>query len=403
MYELGGGMMVVMEKVRHSGSTQDAASDASGFRILGVHLTMRKLIIVIVLLAVLAFAAWQIFGGTALPKGIAGGNGRLEANELYVSTKYPGRVAEVLANEGDTVEAGQIVARMDTSALEAQLREAEAKLKEAADAARVTSAEVATKRALIQARGSDVSVKRSDYDFARLQYQRSRGLVPRGAVSEQEAQMDEARMRSTRAQIAGAQADLAGSRADYVGAVALAQRSTSTINAARAEVERLQAEIKDAVLVAPIRARVDTRLAEPGEVLSAGGRVFSLVDLSDVYMYVFLPERVTGKVALGSEARIVLDSAPQNPIRAVVSFVSPTAQFTPKSVETAEERHNLTFRVKLQIDKNRLREFESLVKVGVPGMGYVRTDSRVPWPEQLQVKAVTPAAFGLPTGSRKDK
>jgi HlyD family secretion protein len=73
-------------------------------------------------------------------------------------------------------------------------------------------------------------------------------------------------------------------------------------------------------------------------------------------MYVFLPESVTGKVAMGSEARIVLDAAPQYPIRAVVSFVSSQAQFTPKTVETAEERHNLTFRVKLQIDKNRLRE-----------------------------------------------
>ena len=152
------------------------------------------------------------------------------------------------------------------------------------------------------------------------------------------------------------------------------------------------------MLKAPIRGRVQNRLAEPGEVLPAGGKVLALVDLSDVYMYLFLPEPVAGKVALGSEARIVLDAAPDYPIRAAVSFVSPSAQFTPKTVETAEERHNLTFRVKLQLDKNRLRQYEPFVKVGIPGMGYVRLDDNVEWPETLQVKQV-PDQLWKPTGS----
>jgi HlyD family secretion protein len=115
-------------------------------------------------------------------------------------------------------------------------------------------------------------------------------------------------------------------------------------------------------------------------------------------MYVYLPEEVTGKVPLGSEARIVLDAAQQYPIRAVVSYVSPMAQFTPKTVETAEERHNLTFRVKLQLDKNRLREFEPLVKFGLPGMGYVRF-TKADWPENLRPKANVPADLWKPTGA----
>ena len=153
------------------------------------------------------------------------------------------------------------------------------------------------------------------------------------------------------------------------------------------------------MLVAPLRARIESRLAEPGEVLAAGGRVYSLVDLSDVYMYIFLPERVTGKVALGSEARIVLDAAPQYPVRAFVSYVSPMAQFTPKTVETAEERHNLTFRVKLQIDKERLRQFEPIVKVGIPGMGYVRVDPQAAWPANLKPNAANPQNLWRATGS----
>jgi HlyD family secretion protein len=323
------------------------------------------------ILAGAGVAAWYIFSPPALPAGFAAGNGRLEANEIYVATKYPGRVSTILFNEGDTVEAGQVVARMDTSALDAQLRQALAQITEAEDSRRVALAQVA--------------VKQADYNYADKENERSRQLVTRGAVSQQEAEIDNARMLSSRAQLVGAQAD--------------AVRASSSIEAAKATADRLRAEINDAVLVSPIKARIQTRLSEPGEVLGEGGRVFSLADLSDVYMYVFLPESVTGKVTLGSEARIVLDAASQYPIRASVSYVSPTAQFTPKTVETAEERHNLTFRVKLQLDKNRLREFEPFVKSGLPGMGYVRFDRSAQWPQTLQVKAVDPRTLWNATGS----
>lgn len=333
----------------------------------------RNLILLFVALAAVAagIAAWLVLRKPALPVGFAGGNGRLEATQIYVSTKYPGRIAEVLVNEGDTVEPGQIVARMDVTALQAQLREAEAQIRSAQDARNAARAQVA--------------VKDADYNYAAKQDARSRELVPRGAVSQQEAEIDHAARLS-------AQAQLQGARAQEV-------QSASQIEAAAATADRLRAEIADSVLRAPVRARVERRLAEPGEVLGNGGRVFSINDLSDVYMYVYLPEKVTGKIPLGSEARIVLDAAPQYPIRAFVSYVSPMAQFTPKTVETAEERHNLTFRVKLQIPKERLREFEPLVKTGLPGMGYVRWDTSKEWPERLQPKAVVPRNLWQPTGA----
>jgi HlyD family secretion protein len=327
-----------------------------------------------ILLAVLVaagVAAWIIFSTPALPPGFAAGNGRLEANEIYVATKYPGRIKTILFNEGDTVEAGQVVARMDTSALDAQLRQAVAQITEAQDSRKVALAQV--------------DVKQAEYNYAQKENDRSKQLVTSGAVSGQEAEIDNARMLTTRAQLVGARAE--------------AVRGTSTIEAAKATADRLRAEINDSVLVAPMRARVQTRLSEPGEVLGEGGRVFSLADLSDVYMYVFLPESVTGKITLGSEARIVLDAASQYPIRAIVSYVSPTAQFTPKTVETAEERHNLTFRVKLQLDKTRLREYEAFVKSGLPGLGYVRFDRSAQWPQNLQFKSVDPRTLWNATGS----
>ena len=334
-------------------------------------MSRRVTLIIVAVVAVAGGAvAWFVLHNPGLPAGFAGANGRLEAKQVDIATKYQGRIKEVLADEGDTVDAGQIVAKMDTEPLEAQLRSDEAKIKEAQDNRRTALAEVAAKQA--------------EFNYSDKQYRRSKELVARGAVSEQEADVDQAHMEMTRAALLGAQAQ--------------AVRTQSAIDAATADAERVKAEIEDSVLKAPIRGRVQNRLAEPGEVLPAGGKVLALVDLSDVYMYLFLPEPIAGKVALGSEARIVLDAAPEYPIKAVVSFVSPKAQFTPKTVETAEERHNLTFRVKLQLDKNRLRQFEPFVKVGIPGMGYVRLDSGADWPPMLQVKQV-PEQLWNPTGS----
>jgi len=361
-------------------------------------MSKRNLVLAAIGILLAGFVAWKVFAGPDLPEGFAAGNGRLEANEVYIAAKYPGRIREVLVNEGDIVERGQVVARLDVEELEARLRQAEAQVREAEDSQRIAFAEVAARRAQVGSRSAEVSARGAEANFAKLQHNRSKTLVPSGAVSQQEAETDNARMLSTRATVAGTRAQMAAAQNDLVGAQAQAIRAQSTIVAARAEADRIRAQIRDSVLVAPIRARVENRLAEVGEVVAAGGRVFSLVDLRDVYMYVFLPEQVTGKIANGSEARIVLDAAPQYPIRATVSFISPTAQFTPKAVETEEERHNLTFRVKLQIPRERLAQYEQLVRVGAPAMGYVRFDNGAQWPANLQPPANIPKNLFAPAG-----
>jgi HlyD family secretion protein len=334
-------------------------------------LTKKRVIIIAAALGMAGLVAWLILPRPELPPGFARSNGRLEATEIYVATKYPGRVSQVLFNEGASVQAGQVLARMDTSTLEARLREAMANLREATQQRAVARAEI--------------DVKQAQYTYTARQYARSRELVGHGAVSQQEAEIDSARMLAARAELEAARVK--------------ETQAVSSIDAARAASERTQAELRDTILVAPVRSRIETRLAEPGEVLPAGGRVYSLVDLSDVYMYVFLPGTVTGKLRLGSEARIVLDAAPQYPIPAYVSFVSPMAQFTPKTVETEEERHNLTFRVKLQIDRNRLLQAQAFVRTGVPGVGYVRFDETKEWPANLRVRPFSRRELPPPSGA----
>jgi len=108
------------------------------------------------------------------------------------------------------------------------------------------------------------------------------------------------------------------------------------------------------------------KLAEPGEVLPSGANVVTIIDLTDVYMTVFLPELEAGKVAIGADARVVLDAAPQMAACGAVSYMAAKAQFTPKSVETTVERQKLTFRLKVQLDPKLLRRYEPWVKVGLP-------------------------------------
>ncbi|KAK0332074.1 hypothetical protein LTR94_026367, partial [Friedmanniomyces endolithicus] len=168
--------------------------------------------------------------------------------------------------------------------------------------------------------------------------------------------------------------------------------SRSRVEAGRATIQRIEADINDSSLRAPRDGRVQYRVAQPGEVVTAGGRVLSLVDLSDVTISFFLPATAAGRVAIGSEARIVLDAIPDYPIPARISFVADVAQFTPKTVETQSEREKMMFRVKARIDPALLRKHIAQVKTGLPGMAYVRIDPGVAWPASLAADLI-----GAPT------
>ncbi|QSV45998.1 HlyD family secretion protein [Geobacter benzoatilyticus] len=334
-------------------------------------------------LTVLGVVAWQKFGGSDKDKGLVSGNGRIEAVEIDVAAKTAGRVGEILVSEGDFVTAGQVVAVMDTEVLEAQLREAEAYYRQ-------MQTSIATERSQLAQRESEKAVavaavrqREAELVNARKRWERSSELAAKGAMSQQETDDDYtgfqsavAAVSSARAQVAAAEAAIATARTRVMGA-------GSMVDAARATIERIQADIRDSALKAPRDGRVQYKVAQLGEVVGAGGRVLSLVDLSDVYMTFFLPTAAAGKVALGTEVRLVLDAAPGYVIPARVSFISDVAQFTPKTVETANEREKLMFRVRAQIPVELLKKHITRVKTGLPGMAYVRLDAATPWPERL--------------------
>jgi HlyD family secretion protein len=296
---------------------------------------------------------------TRLPPGIAWGNGRIEADTFDISTKFAGRIAELRAQEGDLVSAGQVLARMDTSDLEASLGRAEAQVRQSQQA--------------LQSARADAEQQSSQLKLADQQLQRARALLRNGNISreivdERQAQWD-------------------GSAAAYNSAVARIAQAEHALEAAKQDVALRKVNIADNTLLAPRDGRLQYRLANQGEVLGAGGKVFTMLDVGSVYMDVFLPTSEAGRVVVGSDARILLDAFPDRPIPAQVAFIDPEAQFTPKAVETQSERDKLMFRIRVRIDPALLRRHAEKVRSGLPGVAYLRVDPKVEWPTQLQPKA----------------
>jgi len=306
--------------------------------------------------AAIGFYLYQQRPG-GLPPGFASGNGRLEAVEVDVATKLAGRLSEVIPHEGEQVAAGAVVARLDADDLHAQLRASEAQVVQA--------------RRVVDESQAGVRKSASDVTLAGKSLQRSQDLVSRGFITRDKLDRDQTGMSGARAGMAQAES--------RVGSAAAA------VAAAEAKVEALKVTLDDMTLKAPISGRVLYRLAEPGEVVAAGGKVLTLLDLADMYMTIYLPTEQAGRVAITSEARIVLDALPQQVIPATVSFVSPKAQFTPREVETRSEREKLMFRLKVKPDTAWLAAHRDLAKGGMPGVAYVRLDAQTPWPANLQI------------------
>ena len=296
--------------------------------------------------------------GKTMPKGIVKTNGRIEATQVDVSAKYSGRLVDITVEEGSEVKAGQVIGRVSSPEYEAQLRAAQSNVERAKQT-------MAQAESLIAERNAVLAAAKSDFE-------RGQVLVEKKIITQQT--FDQRRR------------NYEGSQASVQGAAAQRDQADAAIKSAQADVERIESILHDLVLVSPRTGRVQYQLARTGEVIAAGGKVVTILDLQDVYMTIFLAAATAAKLEIGSEARIILDPAPQYVIPASVSFVAADAQFTPKTVETAEEREKLMFRVKLKLDPAVLKQFGRKVKTGVRGLGIVRTNAPTAWPDELQAK-----------------
>jgi HlyD family secretion protein len=315
-------------------------------------------------LAMAAAGWWWFHSGPAIPSGFAFGNGRLEADEVDIDTKFAGRIQELHVDEGDLVKSGQVLAVMDTRDLQAQLKQYQQVVLEAQHTLDQAKANYTKQQAVVK--------------FAQQEVDRSTYLVPRGFATQET--LDQQKQ-----QLDGANATLSADQ-DAIGA------AEKAMAAATHQVELYQVDIDDNSLVAPKDGPIEYRVANVGEVLPAGGKVFTMLDAAYVYMDIYLPTEQAGRVRIGSDARIVLDAYPQHVIPAKVVFIASQAQFTPKTVETADERDKLMFRIRVRIDPGRLEGRAAMVRSGLPGVAYVRTDAKAAWPASLEPSLPPPVS-----------
>jgi HlyD family secretion protein len=373
----------------------------------------RGLLVLALVAAAMAAGYWWLHRPPPLPPGFASGNGRLEADEIDIDTKFAGRIANLLVDEGDLVQPGQVLAVMDTRDLQASLDKAkalvsqaqrsldEAKANAAQQQSEVKRAEAVksqAQRALDESK-SNLAVQQTQTKLAKQELDRTAGLAPKGyatveLLDQRRQQMNAAiaaenaataRVDQAGHQLEAADHQLRSALAASNAAAAKVGEAEHAIDAASRDVQLYQVNIADNTLVAPREGRIQYRVANVGEVLASGGKVFTMLDTSYVYMDVYLPTSEAGRVRIGSEARIVLDAYPTHIIPAKVVFVASQAQFTPKTVETKNEREKLTFRIRVRIDPERLRGRAEIVRSGLPGVAYVRLDRTATWPEQLKV------------------
>src|SRR5690606_6301160 len=342
-----------------------------------------RFLLPVAIVALLGMAAYYSLENGAAEVGVFSSNGRIEATDIAIAARIGGRVQELLVNEGDFVEAGQVVGRIDSESLRAQLLQAQAQQNQAVSAVLAAQSAVQQARSQEQAQAAAVRLREAELNAARKRAKRTGTLVREGAVSEQLAEDNDTMVASAEAALGAAKAQLSAAAAAIRTAEAQVAAAEAAQAAAAATVVRVEADVADTVLVAPRAGRIQYRVAETGEIVGSGSRILSLIDLTDVYMTFFLPSALVGRLTLGGAVRLVLAAVPQVRIPAQISYVADVAQFTPKTVETASEREKLMFRVKARINPELLQKHITQVKTGLPGMAWLRLDKQQPWPDSL--------------------
>jgi len=356
------------------------------------------------LILALLFFVIRGFAPRTPPANILWGSGMIEGDEVQVSPKISGKVVRLLVREGDQVKLGAPIAYLDSQEIQARVKAAKAqvvrlereveKAKVALDLTKevvekgITEARAAMKAAIAQVEGT-----RAQWEKWKKDWLRFKALKEKRVISQRRLDEVEAAAKGAQAQWKGAQEELKRAQAALEKALAQKREVTlrkkevavleSALASARAQLEEAQALLDDTKIYSPVQGRVVEKLVEEGEVVTAGTPLVVVTDLDRLYLKVYIPETQVGRIALGQEARIYVDAFPDKPFPAWVCYVAPRSEFTPKEVQTHQERVQYTFAVKLCVRKNR----DHLLKPGMPGDGVIKV-KQGPWWNPIKQKRV---------------
>jgi len=327
--------------------------------------SVKKAILVISVLATVLVVALAIrlFQLRSEGQGPPGGTGVVEGVDVHVVSRIPARIAAVEVREGDLVTAGQVVVRLDCAEPDAVLEQARAQLAAAtatfdASAAHATSAtQTATAaNANVDAMRSQLAVLESQQQLAKIELDRTRKLVDQRAIPIAELDHAMERYRSVTSQIDAQRAADRASRAQAgaVRSTGAAAKSQSTaaernIDVARAAVTHAEVAVRECTLVAPRAGMVATRAREPGEPVQPGSVILTITDLTDARTRFYLPNSDLAAAYPGRDVRVVADAYPDRSFEGTIYYVSPHAEFTPRNVQTREDRERLVYAVEVRI------------------------------------------------------
>lgn len=344
--------------------------------------------------AVLGWHFVRVF--SALPDGLLQANGRIEGDHIAIASKVAGRISELKAREGDQVSAGQVLARLDDEQIVARLSQAQAAVNAliARQQAAQTQLQVLKQQVPLQITSANAAVgqARAAHDKAQAaraqaerDAQRMQDLAERGTVAQQRAEL--AALAATAAAADAAASYAAVTRANQAATEARlgndqvrAKQSevesvTAELNRAQATLQEVQSVSDDLTLRAPRAGMIVTRIRDVGEVVAAGAPLFDLVDLDRLYLKVYIAEKDIGAVRRGLPGRIYTDAFPDRAFPATVRYISSQAEFTPKEVQTTDERVKLTYAVHLYIDENP----QHRLTPGLPADAVIREKEDVAW------------------------
>ena len=413
------------------------------------------ILIALILAVAVAFAVYMNYKRTAdtTPEGFASSNGRLQLQNIDVASLRAGRVSQVLVHEGDLVEKGTPLVTLSSEELDTQLQGAEAaklqaeaaKLQAEGRKSQAQAAKARAEGAVTRAMGTEkraeggyartqggvnqadavIAAKKAQLQIALDNLNNTKALQKDNLVSIAELQQREQAYQAAKAEVLAAQAAKAQAAAggteaqagiveaqsgiaEAKAAVAEAQagieqaqagieQAQAGINQAQSQINRVKSIQSDMYVRAPQAGRVEYRIVEVGNVIAPGSKVVTLVDPNDVYLEIFLPTDSSNQVQIGSPARIVLDGI-KAVLPAKVSFVANQSQFTPKSVETKNEREKMMYRVKLSLDPQVASRYQTLLKGGMTAQGYVQLDPSKAWSKDLEVNmpSIVPIAPSRP-------
>ena len=354
-------------------------------------------ILLAIVLAGSAVTAWWFWGRQKpLPEGLIQANGRIEGDHYTVASKVAGRIVRLLAHEGDWVRTGQTLIKLDDVQIRARVEQARAAAK--ASKAQLKAArtdlftlkktvplEIDTATSGVVHAQAVLAATKVKLEQAGRDARRYGTLVKTYSVSRQKSEHADLELRVAKEDHAVARAALTRAKRQLAEADLGWDRiktRESRVSAMEAQLKQAQAALieaqsvlEDLTICAPATGMITTRIVDTGEVIVAGSPLFDIVDLDRLYLKCYVPEKQIGKLRLGLPARIYTDAFPDTPFPATVRYISSTAEFTPKEVQTPDERVKLIYAVKLYLDANPKHRLTP----GLPADAVIRWQEDTPW------------------------